>query len=182
MGADEAGGGGMTGAGYRQPDIALRADACRVGDMSRRGLLCDHGTSPGADRLRIQSPGALCIRVLWDQGFVHRENGSLSLTAHRSTPSGLGTTGCRMPPVLRPQRGRGTGFALQPLEEGRRDAGGLTAVDAPQAGLAHPQIARAETRLHGRLKEDETMAEPQNSVLTIILGGGRGARLFPLTQ
>ena len=68
--------------------------------MSRRGLLCDHGTSPGADRLRIQSPGALCIRVLWDQGFVHRENGSLSLTAHRSTPSGLGTTGCRMAWVM----------------------------------------------------------------------------------
>src|SRR5215471_7714165 len=87
-----------------------------------------------------------------------------------------------MPPVLRPQRGRGTGFALQLLEEGRRDAGGLTAVDAPQAGLAHPQTARAETRLHGRLKEDETMDEPHNSVLTIILGGGRGTRLFPLTQ
>src|SRR4029453_6329855 len=33
-----------------------------------------------------------------------------------------------------------------------------------------------------RTKEDETMDEPQNSVLTVILGGGRGTRLFPLTQ
>src|SRR6266487_1660336 len=38
--------------------------------------------------MRTQRPGASCTRVLWDQGFVHRENGSLALRAHRSTPSG----------------------------------------------------------------------------------------------
>jgi len=113
---------------------------------TRAAEVCCVATEPHLELIvmRTQRLGAWCPRVLSEHGFVHRENGSLALRVHRSRPSG------RVPPGAACHHGCGPSVAAARVllcslsrDKGRRDAGGPTAVDAPQAGLVHLQAARA---------------------------------------
>jgi hypothetical protein len=94
--------------------------------------------------MSTRRPRAFCTFSPRAQGFIHRENGSLALRAHRSMPSG------RVPPGAACPHRCGPGVAAARVllcslsrDTGRRYAEGYTVVDAPQAGLTHPQAARA---------------------------------------